>query len=195
MGLEQNNFTTIASWQQSKDVEWNSETYTWSKHYQFLKFIDLPRQTKQPLELALACEDTEALHQAQQLLKSHGWRCRDAVTLSSDIFPYRDYILGSGGEFTVAKDQYSRLRTGWFSDRSACYLAAAKPVITQDTGFGNILPTGEGLFTFQSMEDIIAAFDTINSAYEYHSRAARAIAEEFFNAETVLSKLIEDLGF
>src|SRR5262249_11843122 len=136
-------FTTIASWQQSgKDIEWDGETYLWSKHHEFLKFIDLPRRTGQALELALACGDAEAL----RLLAAHGWQTVDALALSRDIHPYRDYILGSAGEFTVAKDQNIRLRSGWFSDRSACYLAAGKPVLTQDTAFGNVLPTGRGLF-------------------------------------------------
>jgi len=184
-------FTTVASWKQTaKDIEWNGDTYHWSKHYEFLKFIDLPRRTQQPLELALSCGDAEAL----QVLNSHGWRVIDALALTKDILPYRDYISGSRGEFTVAKDQNIRLRSGWFSDRSACYLAAARPVITQDTAFGAVLPTGEGLFAFSNMEEILAAFDAINSDYEKHSRAARAIAEEYFRAETVLAKMIEDSG-
>lgn len=187
-----NRFTTIASWRQTdKDIEWEGETYLWSKHVEFLKFIDLPRRAAQPLELALASGDSEAI----QLLESHGWRILDAVALSKNILPYRDYILGSRGEFTVAKDQNVRLRSGWFSDRSACYLAAGRPVITQDTGFGNILPCGDGLFAFKTMEDILAAFEAINSDYSRHCKAARAIAEEYFRAEAVLAKVIDDLGF
>jgi hypothetical protein len=94
----------------------------------------------------------------------------------------------------VAKDQNVRLRSGWFSERSACYLAAGRPVVTQDTGFGTVLPTGEGLFAFSTMEEVLAAFDAIRSDPERHRRAARAIAEEYFRAETVLSKLLSDLG-
>ena len=94
----------------------------------------------------------------------------------------------------MARDQNVRLRSGWFSERSACYLAAGRPVITQDTGFGTVLPTGEGLFAFNSMDEIVAAFEAIRSDYDRHSRAARAIAEEYFRAETVLAKVIEDLG-
>lgn len=201
-------FTTIANWRQTyKDIEWKGETYTWSKHHEFLKFIELPARIRQPLELALALagnwgdggnawvpkyqEDTEAL----QLLAAHGWSLANAITLSKDILPYRDYILGSQGEFTVAKDQNVRLRSGWFSDRSACYLAAGRPVITQDTGFGNILPTGEGLFAFTTMEEIIVAFDVIRSDYARHSRAAKEIAEEYFRAETVLARVLHDVGF
>ena len=108
---------------------------------------------------------------------------------------YRDYVCASRGEFTVAKDANVRLRTGWFSDRSACYLAAGRPVITQNTGFATVLPTGEGLFAFDTIDDILAAFEALQSDYERHSRAARAIAETYFKAETVLSKLLADLGF
>jgi len=191
-------FTTVASWQQSQnDIEWNGEMYSWSKHYEFLKFIDLPRQIKQPLELALACSDAHgklSFPEVSQRLRSHGWQIIDAIGLSKNILPYRDYILSSLGEFTVAKDQNIRLRSGWFSDRSACYLAAGRPVVTQDTGFGNFLPTGEGLFAFNTIEEILAAFEAINSDYDRHRRAARAIAEEYFDAETVLAKLGEDSG-
>jgi hypothetical protein len=191
-------FTTIASWNQSQnDIEWNGEIYKWSKHYEFLKFIDLPRQAGQRLELALACSGAKEkllFPQSVEQLKAHGWQITDAIAVSKDMLPYRDYIWGSRGEFTVAKDQNIRLHTGWFSDRSACYLAAGCPVVTQNTGFGTVLPTGEGLFAFNTTEDILIAFDQINSNYQRHSRAARAIAEEYFRAEKVLAKVIADSG-
>jgi hypothetical protein len=200
-------FTTIANWRQSgKDLEWNGETYTWSKHHQFLKFLDLPRRTSEPLELALAVQERwdegekiwvpqhENDVEAIRLLTTNGWRITNGLRLSTNIFSYRDYIVGSGGEFTVAKDQYARLRSGWFSDRSACYLAAGHPVVTQDTGFGNFIPCGEGLFAFETLDDILAGFEAINSNYERHSRAARAIAEQYLRAETVLAKLLNDVG-
>ena len=183
-------FTTVSSWKQSSnDIEWNGQTYTWSKHYEFLKFIDLPRRVGHSLELALACDDADAIG----LLASKGWRVIDALKLTKDFLPYRHYILSSDGEFTVAKDQNVRLRSGWFSERSAFYLSAAKPVITQDTGFSRVLPTGEGLFAFNTMEEIVAAFEAVQSDYERHSRAARAIAEECFRAEKVLKKFIDEL--
>jgi hypothetical protein len=187
-------FTTIAKWRQpGKDIEWNGETYSWSKHVEFLKFLDLPRRSQQEFELALAWED-EKDEEAIPQLTSQGWRVIDAISLSLNIAPYREYILGSRGEFTVAKDQNIRLRSGWFSDRSACYLAAGKPVVTQDTAFGNILPIGRGLFAFRNMEDILTAIDTIESNYEGHCRAAREIAEEYFAAEKVLGSLMERVG-
>jgi len=184
-------FTTVGNWkQETSDIEWEGQLYTWSKHTEFLKFLNVPRCIGQPIELALSRDDEET----RQLLRRYGWQIVDALSLTTDILPYRDYIFGSDGEFTVAKDQNVRLRTGWFSERSASYLTAGKPVVTQDTGFGRVLPTGEGLFPFNTMEEILAAFDAIRCDYTRHSRAARVIAEEYFRAETVLSKMIDDLG-
>jgi hypothetical protein len=184
-------FTTVANWRQSgKDVEWQGERYAWSKHHEFLKFLELPRRSGRPFELALSCDDAGAL----QLLRAHGWRVVEALSLSREVGPYRDYIRASYGEFTVAKDQNIRLRSGWFSDRSACYLAAGRPVLTQDTGFGNVLPTGRGLFAFRTPEDALAALDAIRGDYEGHSRAAREIAAEYFAAEKVAGNLLERAG-
>jgi glycosyltransferase involved in cell wall biosynthesis len=95
---------------------------------------------------------------------------------------------------TVARDLNVRLRSGWFSERSACYLAAGRPVVTQDTGFGSVLPVGEGLFAFETVEEAAEAVEAIESDYERHVQAARRIAEEYFRAETVLTKLLEDIG-
>jgi len=187
-------FTTVANWQQSgKDINWNGETYSWSKHVEFLKFIDLPCRTDQEFELALLCKnqkDAEAI----PLLRSYGWRVIDAITVSKETLPYRDYILGSRGEFTVAKDQNIRLRSGWFSDRSACYLAAGKPVITQDTGFDRFIPTRRGLFSFANMDELLGALDEINSDYPRHCDAAREIATEYFAAEKVLGRVLQEVG-
>ena len=184
-------FTTVGNWKQTgEDIEWNGETYTWSKHHEFLKFLDLPRRIGQPIELALA----SITKKETRMLTSYGWRVVEAYPLTTDILPYRDYIFSSDGEFTVAKDQNVRLRSGWFSERSASYLCAGRPVITQDTGFGRVIPTGEGLFAFNTMEEIVAAFEAIKTDYKRHSRAARAIAKEYFQAEKVLKTLIDDVG-
>jgi hypothetical protein len=184
-------FTTVASWHQTgKDVEWNGQVYAWSKHHQFVKFMALPQRTRVTLELALARADGAALAE----LAAHGWRVSDAVALSREHLPYRDYITASDAEFTVAKDQYVLPRSGWFSDRSACYLAAGKPVVTQDTGFGRVLPAGRGLFAFQSIDDIVAAFDAIATDPAGHAKAAQEIAAEFFDAERVVGRLLAEAG-
>lgn len=202
-------FTTVCNWKQAgHDIEFQGHTYSWSKHHEFLKFIDLPQRTSQPIELAMGLVDAATTkpgygdmipavgmtHDERSLLDHNGWRLTNAHVFSTDPCAYREYICSSRGEFTVAKDQNVRLRSGWFSERSACYLAAGRPVITQDTGFGTVFPTGEGLFAFQTTEEILAAIEAINSDYDRHSRAARAIAGEYFRAETVLARLLNDLG-
>jgi hypothetical protein len=124
----------------------------------------------------------------------NGWRFRLPHDLSADYWSYRKYIRRSKGEFTVAKDQYVRLNTGWFSDRSACYLASGRPVITQETGFTRLYGTEGGLFGFHKLGEIVEAVGQINSDYPRHSRAAREIAREVFEAEIVLKSLLERAG-
>ena len=183
--------TTVGNWRQPRrKVKLNDKTYFWTKDLEFHKVLDLPSRTGQPFELALSSFKPAD----RQLLEEHGWRVTDALSFSMDIDAYRDYIRGSRGEFTVAKDQNVRLHSGWFSDRSATYLASGRPVITQETAFSNILPTGRGLFAFETVDDVLAAIDEINSDYERHSRAAREIAREYFSHEVVLRSLLEACG-
>ena len=185
-------YTTVGTWDsKGRDVEYQGETFTWRKRTEWCRFLDLPDRTAKTFELAM---DVDSVPGDVELLTAKGWHVIDPIQISIDPWRYRDYLRGSRAEFTIAKDMNVRLRSGWFSDRSACYLAAGKPVVTQDTAFGNILPIGRGLFAFQSMEDILMAIDTIESDYEQHSRAAREIAEEYFAAENVLRGLIERVG-
>lgn len=182
--------TTVANWQhRGKDLVWQGETYYWSKHHEFLRFLDLPAQAALPLELAIGAIDEATC----ATLHQHGWRTVPSVRLAHPR-AYRAYIRASCGEFTVAKDQNIRLRSGWFSDRSACYLAAGRPVITQDTGFGNILPTGEGLFAFRSAADALQAMASIAADYHQQAKAARQIADAFFAAEHVLGDVFRRIG-
>jgi len=178
---------TVATWQNDgKDLDYQGETYYWSKDREFMKFLDLPLRCKVPFELAVGVPK-----KVRRVLEMNRWRILDPVHLSSDIERYRDYIRTSRGEFTVAKDQNIRLRSGWFSDRSACYLAASRPVLTQNTGFENYLPTGKGLFSFRTIEDILAAVDEIERDYSGNCRAAREIAAQYFDAEKVLGSLMQ----
>ncbi|MCC6193378.1 MAG: glycosyltransferase family 1 protein [Burkholderiales bacterium] len=200
-------FTTVGNWKQSgRDIAFAGDIYRWSKHHEFHKLIDLPARTTQAIELATNLSSSvdepdstvvPTLRMAESeyaLLQSRGWGLADGPAISGDPWRYRDYIVASRGEFTVAKDMYVRPRSGWFSDRSACYLAAGRPVVTQDTGFGRVLPTGTGLFAFRTADDVLAAFDAINADYERHSQAAREIADQYFRAETVLARMLADLG-
>jgi hypothetical protein len=180
-------FTTIANWRQtSKDVVWNGRTLTWSKDVQFMRFLALAARVPVPIELALALDDDD---DAAELGRA-GWRVRPAGPLSKDIDAYRDYIRASAGEFSVAKEQNIALRSGWFSDRTASYLAAGRPAIVQDTGFDCALPTGEGLLAFETLDDATAAFANVLSDYPRHCRAAKDIAAEHLRAEGVLSALL-----
>jgi hypothetical protein len=173
-----------------KDLEYNGELYSWSKHREFLKVLELPQRTHQEFSLALAIDDPAVV----RLLECHGWYVEDAYEASKTLESYRAYIWRSRGEFTVAKDMNVRLHSGWFSERSATYLAAGKPVITQETGFSKFLPTGIGLHAFRALDDIPPAVEAINSDYQKHSDVAKEIAVEYFDAEKVLRQLMLDAG-
>jgi hypothetical protein len=182
-------FTTVATWKNvGKDIRFRGETYYWSKHVNFLQAVDLPRRTRQPLELALGIEDPAT----REMLTRNGWILTDAFEASRDLTAYQRYIERSRGEFTVSKDLMVRTRSGWFSDRSVCYLAAGKPVVTQDTGFGKYVPTGAGLLSFTTVEEAAAALDEVNRDYASHSRAARQVAREYFDAHAVLGQLCRE---
>jgi hypothetical protein len=202
-------FTTVTNWKQAgNDVEFRGERYGWSKHEELLRFVELPRRARVPIELATGLVDASLVQPGfgdlvpavgmtadeRRLLDENGWQLVDAHAFTESPWPYRDYVRASAGELSVAKDQNVRLHTGWFSERSACYLAAGRPVVTQDTGFSDVLPTGEGLFAFTTTDEALAALEAIDADYQRHSRAAREIAEACFGAETVLARLLADLG-
>ena len=184
-------FTSVASWaNKGKDVTYGGVTYQWSKHVNFLRFLDLPKHTPQPFRLAMLPGDPAV----EATVRAAGWDLVDPAPTSRDIDTYRDFIYASRGEFTVAKDIYVRPKSGWFSDRSVCYLAAGKPVVTQDTGFGKFVPTGEGLCAYSTMEQAVDALARINADYPRHGAAARRIAAEYFGAGPVLRRLLADAG-
>lgn len=185
-------FTSIANWSTSglKDITWRGEKYLWSKSREFLRFVAAPKKAGETFELATDIKD----ERTKNRFLENGWRLVSPLQMSVDYWEYRDYIRHSKGEFTVAKDQYVRLNTGWFSDRTACYLAAGRPVITQDTGFTAHGNTQRGLLTFQSMPDIVDAVKMVNADYTQHARAAREIAREVFEAEKVLKSLLDRAG-
>jgi hypothetical protein len=184
-------YTTVGNWSQPfRQVRYRKEIYHWSKDLEFRKFLNLPGRSERNFELALSSYTPED----RALLESHGFRVRDASEFSTELDPYRRYVQESRGEFTVAKDQNVRLRSGWFSDRSATYLAAGRPVITQHTGFDNVLPTGRGLFSFSTIEEAHAAVAAVNGDYIGHARAAAQVARECFGHDVVLPRLLEESG-
>jgi hypothetical protein len=171
-------FSTVMTWQIESfaDVGGN-------KDMEFVKFIDLPSRTTQHFELAI--------NGPQKLLREHGWATVDAMGVSRGLWDYREFIQRSRAEFGVAKHTYVSTRSGWFSDRTECYLAAGRPALVQDTGWSAHLPSGEGLLAFSAPDDALAGIDRINSGYPAHARRAREIAAEHFDAARVLPRLLE----
>jgi hypothetical protein len=171
-------FTTVMTWQIESfaDVGGN-------KDQEFIKYLDLPSRTSQPLELAV--------NGPQSLLRQHGWSTVNAMGASRTLTDYRAYIHRSKAEFGVAKHTYVATRSGWFSDRTECYLASGRPALVQDTGWTAHLPSGEGLLAFSSLDEALAGIDRINSDYPRHARRARDIAREHFDAARVLVPLLE----
>jgi hypothetical protein len=171
-------------------VEWRGVWYG-QKADEFLRLIDLPCRVSVPLEMCLYIHSDE-LDRAK--LEGHGWRLVSPGHHVTTPDTYRDYIFGSRGEFTAVKQGYAAGRTGWFSDRSACYLAAGRPVIIQDTGIGAYVPTGTGLLTFTDIDSAAEAINNVESDYSRHAAAAAAFAREFLDSDLVLSRLLQLAG-
>jgi hypothetical protein len=184
-------FTTVGTWRNAYgSVTWNGRTYG-SRVHEFRKFAELPRLVETEFELALDIDAAEVDDLA--LLERNGWHLVDPNRVADTPAAYRSYIQGSRAEFSVAQNMYVATRSGWLSDRSLCYLASGKPVLAQDTGFSDNYPVGEGLLAFSTLEEAAAGVDAIERNYEYHSQAARQLAEEYFDARKVLRRLLERL--
>ncbi len=185
-------FTSIASWRGPyAPIEYDGRTYGLRVH-EFRKFVDLPRLVGGDFELALDIHPDE--RRDLDLLERGGWRLVRPQDVAGDPWLYQRYIQGSKAEFMVAKGIYVDTRSGWFSDRSICYLASGKPVLAQDTGLRDLLPTGEGLLVYSTLDEAVEGVQAIRADYHRHSRAAREIAEEFFDSRKVLGRLLERLG-
>lgn len=185
-------FTTIATWEnKGKNIEFDGTNYLWSKHVNFVRFLDVPRHRPQTcFEMAMLPPD-EAVRRD---VAGASWRLVDPRPVSADMASYQAFIAGSRGEFTVAKDIYVRPNSGWFSDRAVCYLASGRPVVTMRTGFTTYCPTGEGLFDYATHAEALAAIDAVAADYPRHSRAARELAADCFAADRVIGELLRDAG-
>jgi len=172
-------FTTVMTWQIESfaDVGGN-------KDQEFVKFIDLPSRTPQRFELAI--------NGPQTLLRQHGWDTVGAMEASRTPNAYRDFVQESKAEFGVAKHTYVVNRTGWFSDRTECYLASGRPALVQDTGWTAHLPSGDGLLAFSTPDEALAGIERINADYPRHARMAAEIAREHFDAARVLGRLLDE---
>jgi hypothetical protein len=184
-------FTTVGTWRNhGSDLVIGGDTYYWSKHVNFQRMLEVPRRAAQAIEIAT---DLSAGPDYDAALAG-GFSITPVMPMSLDIDAYRKYISASRGEFTVAKDIYVRTRSGWFSDRSVCYLAAGRPVVTQRTGFEKFIPEGEGLLGFDTADEAVDAIGRVNADYARHARAAREIAAEYFGAAKLLGGIAAAIG-
>jgi hypothetical protein len=175
-------FTCVIQWRGFRDEVYQGVTYG-QKDREFPRFIDLPRMTKQAIRIAVTGAPEEKL-------APHGWRVEQGWSASLTPSSYRDFIGRSRAEFSVAKHGYVKMQGGWFSDRSVCYLACGRPVLVQDTGLGDWLPTGKGVVAFRDVIEAAEGIAAINSDYDVHRASARRIAEEYFSSELVLADLV-----
>jgi hypothetical protein len=183
--------TTVANWRGYGSVEHGGVFYG-QKAHSLRRFFALPTLTDEKFELALAIHPDEGRDLAA--LRDNGWRLLDPARVARTPAGYRRFVRGSRAEFGVAKSGYVAARCGWFSDRSACYLASGRPVVAQETGFSRFLPAGTGLFAFETIDDVLASLEALNGDYGRQARAARAVAEEYLDSDKVLARLLERLG-
>ena len=183
--------TTIANWRGYGSIEHQGIFYG-QKVHALRELITLPTLTSEVFELALEIDPGEVKDLAS--LAANRWRVVSPDDVAGTPASYQAFIRASKAEFGFAKTGYTASRCGWFSDRSICYLASGRPVLAQDTGFANALPAGRGLLTFSTIPDVLDAIDSLNENYEDHARAARALAEEHFDSDRVLRRLLSRLG-
>jgi hypothetical protein len=190
-GVLHDAFTSVGNWRAYGSVEHDGVHYA-QKAHSVRALIDLPRRTDARILLAYGVHPDERADHAA--LAAYGWHLVDPASVAATPDAYRDFVRSSRAELGIAKSGYVLSRCGWFSDRSACYLAAGRPVLAQDTGFGDRLPTGEGLLTFTNAETAAAAVEDVQANYARHARAARELAEEHFDSDHVLPRLLERVG-
>jgi len=182
---EHGRFTTVMLWDSYATVNYDGHHYG-MKSESFAPYEDLPKKLGPVFELAVG-----GVTAPRDELRNGGWLIRDSREPTRDLWTYRRYIQDSKAEFSVAKHGYVVSCSGWFSDRSVAYLASARPVLLQETGFSHWMETGEGIVAFASPEEAVSGAERIQSRYDYHCAAAREIAREYFDHRKVLPKLIE----
>ena len=185
-------FTTVARWRNPYGpLEWDGVSYG-LKHHELRRVIELPGLVESPLEIAL---DIHAGDSADlEALRSHGWRVSDPREVVPDPRSFRRYVQASAAEFSVAQGIYTDTRSGWFSDRTATYLASGKPALVQDTGLGDGLASGEGMLRFRTLAEAVDGVERIVADYDAHAQAARALAERHLDSDRVLGELLADVG-
>ena len=176
------------NWQAHKPVKFNGKVYG-QKDVEFTQFASLPKLVESPCEISVSGKNIPITD-----IESNGWRVRDAHEVTPSYDSYVNYIYNSKGEFSVCKNIFVETNSGWFSDRSAVYLASGRPVVMQDTGFSAHLPCGSGLFAVNNVDEAAEAIIEINSDVKRHSKRAREIALEYLDARKVIGKFLNKLG-
>lgn len=190
-GVQSTAWTTVANWRGYGSIEHEGQRYG-QKAHSWRRLMELPRHVDARLVPALAIHPDEQKDLAA--LDEHGWGLVDPAEVAATPAAYREFVRGSLGEFAVAKEGYVVSRSGWFSDRSACYLAAGRPVVAQDTGWTQQLPATEGLLAFETTEEAADAMQQVRRDYRRHRLAARQIAEDRFDSSRIIGDLMEELG-
>lgn len=183
--------TTIGNWRSSGSFEYEG-MFIGQKVHALRPLIALPTRTSERFMLALGIHPDEEKDLAA--LAANGWELLDPAAVASTPAAYQRFVQGSKAEFGLVQQGCIVAPCGWFSDRSACYLASGRPVLAQDTGFGRWMPTGEGVFAFDDEDAALAAIDSLNADYARHARAARELAEEHFDSDKVLRRLLRHAG-
>jgi hypothetical protein len=190
LGQTRKAFTTVANWRSHGSLQYDG-LFLGQKAHSLRPLIDLPKQTPTRFDLALKIHRDEPDLAA---LKSNRWNLIDPGRAAGTPGCYRQFVSRSHAEFGIAKSGYVTTRSGWVSDRSACYLASGRPVLAQDTGFSSVVPAGEGLLRFESRDEAIGALERIEGDYARHRHAARALAEEYFDSRRALTRLLDRVG-
>jgi hypothetical protein len=183
--------TTVGNWRGYGSVE-HGGVFHGQKAHSLRRFFALPTRTAEKFRLALAIHPGERADLGA--LAANGWELVDPAEAAGTPARYQRFVRGSKAEFGITKAGYVASRCGWFSDRSACYLASGRPVLAQETGFSSYLPAGAGLLPFQSTDDVLAGIEELRRDYRRHARAARALAEDCFDSDRVLARLLENIG-
>ncbi len=185
-------FTTVGAWRGPYGpVQYRGKTYG-VKGHEFRKFIELPQRESSQFELALNIHPAD--HKDLEALRHHGWQIVDPKQVADSPDAYRHYVQTSGAEVSAAQGAYVQTNSGWFSDRTACYLASGKPALVQDTGLARHYPLGEGLLAFRTIDEAVEGAQRIVGDYPRHCRAARRLAEDYFDSDKVVGGLLEEIG-
>lgn len=180
-------WTTVMQWDSYRTLEYKGQTFG-MKSASFNKYLDLPKMTGEKFELAIGSANAP-----REFLRDKGWEIINPLVPTKTPWTYQKYIEDSKAEWTVAKHGYAASKSGWFSERSAGYLASGRPVLTEETGFSKFIESGAGLLSFSSIEEVLTGIEKINRDYRQHCKAAREVAADFFGSEKVLSKLLDGI--